>query len=253
MKSIDMNAYTGQWPYWPLRNHQPSDLLRQMDQLEIETAVISSLKAVFVDCDGGNAEVAEICNQYPDRFIPAFTYHPYQSTAGQYRENLRSFDRCAVKLFPAGTQHTYEPTQEPFIAELLEYCAENSIPVIIPHRLMISQRLPAYDIQKIIRLALEHPNTTIILASINYACEMQNAMDGLRRASNLLVETSGMMGFRELESFLESFDAERFVHGTAMPLQNPAIGPLRIETAEISLKQKGQILKENAERILVPC
>lgn len=250
MNIIDVNAYLGEWPYWPLRDHRPADLLHAMDRLGIERAVISSLKAVFVDCPGGNAEVAGLCRTHSDRFVPAFTYHPYHEGRMRYREDLLEFPGTFLKLFPHAMQHTYNPAEEPFIHEMLDWCGEQRVPVLIPNRLLTSQRIQAIDMRGVVQLAVDHPGTRIVAAAINYAYELQSAMDGLRRAPNLMVDTSGMMAFRELEKLVVLHGPGRFVHGTAMPLQNPAIGPLRVNTAELEPDARWKILTDNARRLI---
>jgi predicted TIM-barrel fold metal-dependent hydrolase len=186
-----------------------------------------------------------LTRQYPARFAPAFTYSPYAPGRERYREELLSAgEGRLVKLFPI--QQAYEPSEEPFIAELLDFCGQHRVPVLIPHRLMMSWRLPRFDLQKIGALARNHPQTTFILGSVNYVLELQSALDVMRRHSNVLIETSAMMALREIEQVSAQVGAERMLHGSAIPLQNPAIGPLKIHTAALSEVDRERIFFRNA-------
>lgn len=241
---IDVNGYHGTWPYWPTIHSDTDAMLAKMDKYGISRVFISSLKAAFSDVAGGNAEMLEVVHQYPERFSPAFTYSPYAAGRESYREELLRERPCMVKLFP--TPQAYEPTEEPFIAELLEFCGQHGVPVMIPHRLMMSWRLPRYDIQRIGSIAARHPGTTFILSSVNYVLELQSALDVLRRNPNVYIETSAMMALREIDYVAERIGVERMLHGSAIPLQNPAIGPLKINTSALSEADREAILFRNA-------
>lgn len=241
---IDVNAYFGTWPYWGMDATDPESLLMKMDKYGIDRAFVCSLRGVFQDTQAGNAETLDWVSRHPDRFAPALTYSPYGRGRERYREELCSVPGCLVKLFPI--QHSYEPQEEPFITELLDYCGGMKIPVLIPFRLMMSWRFPTFPVQKIGTLAGHHPNTRFILGSINYLFELQAAIDVLKRNENMLIETSAMMAFEEVAHLVRSVGSHRLLHGTCMPLQNPAIGPLKIQTAEIPQSDKDRILAGTA-------
>ncbi|HZP80673.1 MAG TPA: amidohydrolase family protein [Chthonomonadaceae bacterium] len=241
---LDVNGYYGSWPYWPLLNGDPDAMLAKMDKYGIMRVYLSSLKAVFSDVERGNAEMLALVRQHPARFAPAFTYTPYAAGKERYREELLSVERRLVKLFPI--PQGYEPLEEPYIAELLDFCGQHDIPVLIPHRLLMSWRFPRYDVQKIGALARQHPDTQFIIGAVNYVLELQSALDVMRRNPNVFIETSAMMALREIEQVAAHIGAERMLHGSAIPLQNPAIGPLKIQTADIPDADKERIFFRNA-------
>ncbi len=241
---IDVNGYHGTWPYWPTLHSDTESMLAKMDKYGISRVFLSSLKAAFSDVDGGNAEMLEVVHRFPERFSPAFTYSPYAAGRERYREELLHERPCLVKLFPQS--QAYEPAEEPFIAELLDFCGQQGVPVMVPHRLMMSWRMPRYDVQRIGNIAARHPDTTFILSGINYVLELQSALDVLRRNRNVYIETSAMMALREIDYVAERIGVERMLHGSAIPLQNPAIGPLKIHTSALSEGDKERILSGNA-------
>jgi predicted TIM-barrel fold metal-dependent hydrolase len=241
---LDVNGYCGTWPYWPTLNSDLPGMLAKMDKYGIDRVYIASLKAAFADVRSGNAEMLATVRQYPERFAPAFTYSPFAPGKESYRDDLLAEPHRIVKLFPIS--QGYEPLEEPFIAELLEFCGEQHIPVLIPHRLMMSWRLPRYDVQKIGVLAARHPRTPFLIGGVNYVLELQSALDVLRRNPNVYIETSAMMALREVEQVAALIGVERILHGSAIPLQNPAIGPLKIHTAALSEDDKARLFYRNA-------
>ncbi len=242
---VDINAFYGNWPYWPLRKNSVCDMLAAMDRYGIRRAFLASLRAIFTDTQAGNAEIKEICKEHPERFAPAFTYSPYAAGFDEYQRDLEEAGSWAlVKLYPLN--HSYDLLEEPFISELCEYCGTNRVPVMIPYRLMMSWRLPMHPIQNAGRLIEKHSNTTFILSAVNYLFELQSALDVIRRLPNVMLETSGMMAFEEVKSVVHEIGSERLLHGSALPLQNPAIGPLKIHSADIADSDKDRILFQNA-------
>ena len=113
----------------------------------------------------------------------------------------------------------------------------------------MSWRMPQFPVEKIGTLAQRHANTTFIVGSINYLFELQTALHVMRNRPNVLLETSAMMAFEEIQSIVAQVGAGRLLHGTAQPLQIPAIGPLKIETADIPRVDKERILYRNAIKL----
>lgn len=244
---VDVNAYYGNWPFWPTINADAESMLRKMDEYGIDRAFVSSLNAVFADIEAGNREVIDVVNRHPDRFLPAFVYSPYSADPERYSVDCREAEACIVKLSPLN--HGYDLLEEPYIHDLLSFCGENGIPVMIPRRLMMTWRLPILDIRPIGTLAQAHPETAFIIASVNYLLEYQTAISLMRDHPNIYVETSAMMAYQGIETVVSEVGAERVLHGSCNPLQYPAIGPMKIQKAEIRNEQKQQILGGNATRL----
>lgn len=241
---IDMNTYFGVFPFWELRNNGPEGLIGQMDKYGIDRAFVSSLRGVYQHDGAGNEETLEACGRHPDRLWPALTFNPHRFEPWTIREELGRADVRMVKLFFAN--HSYDPNEEPRIAELMQVCGELGVPVMIPNRLLTSQRFPAISLPNAGRLIAAHPGTKFIIASINYLFEYQSTLHILRTCPNAYVETSAMMGLEEIERFVGEVGAGRLLHGSCGILQMTGIGPLRIESAQISDEEKQQIFSGNA-------
>ena len=245
---IDVNGYCGVWPYWPLRSGDVESILTVMDRIGIDRVCVSSLKAVFTDPKAGNEEIKKMTRRHPDRFYPALTYSPYASGKEDYRTDWENDRSGLIKLFPL--QHTYDPLEEPYAQKLLQFCGEKHIPVMIPYRLMMSWRFPTFDLKKIAALVQRFPEVQFIIASINYLSELQTALHTIQQYKNVYLETSAMMAFREIEYVVGQVGADRILHGSCIPLQNAAIGPLKINKTNISEEAKNRILYLNAANLL---
>lgn len=244
---IDINMFFGHWPYWPLPGGDAEAVLRAMDRYGIERGFLSSLRGVFNDPETGNTETLQWVERHPDRFAPALTYSPYAKGWDRYEAELAQGGWKIVELFPLN--HNYDPLQEPVIERLCDYCGQHRIPILIPHRLTMSWRFPMLPLAKVAGLAEMHRETTFILGCINYLGELQTALHTMRKCPNVMLETSGMMAFEEIRRVVDAIGAERLIHGSALPLQQPSIGPLKIQTAEITKEEKERILSGNCKRL----
>ncbi len=247
---IDINMFFGHWPYWPLPDGDGDGVLRAMDRYGIERGFLSSLRGVFNDPEAGNAETLQLVGRHPDRFAPALTYSPYAKGWDRYEDELTQADWRIVELFPVN--HNYDPLQEPAIKRICDYCGRNRIPILIPHRLLMSWRFPILPLATVAGLAEAHRETTFILGCINYLGELQTALHIMRKCPNVMLETSGMMAFEEVRRVVDAIGVARLIHGSALPLQQPGIGPLKIQTAEITEKEKERILSGNCKKLFSP-
>lgn len=240
---LDVNGCFGSWPYWPMKGTDPRSIVEKMDRCGIDRVFLSSLRGVFTDPEQGNRETIEAAAAFPDRILPAFTFSPYAPGSEALPSLLEDHPVSLLKLFPLN--HSYQLHEEPLLDDLLQRCGERKIPVLIPHRLLMSWRVPTLPLPSVDSIIARFPETRFILGSINYLFELQTARYILRRHPNAFIETSAMMAYREIEKLVAEFGAERLIHGSGVPLQNPAIGPLKIQRAEISDEEKRMILSGN--------
>lgn len=244
---IDVNTYIGSLPYWQLRHPDADGLVRQMDRAGIERAFVSSVRGYMVYAPEGNEETMAACARHPDRLWPALTFNPYPHGL----EGADLLDAPGPKIVKFALAHqNFFLHEEPLIAGLAESCAKKGIPIMLVNRLFTSQRIPASPPASFGAFIAAHPKTQFVIASVNYLFEMQSTLDLMRRFPNVWVETSGMMGMGELETFVREVGAGRILHGSCMILQMPAeVGPLRVRSAPISNEDKDQILGGNAMRL----
>ncbi len=231
-----------------MKGTDPQSVVEKMDRTGIDRVFINSLRSVFTDPLHGNRETLEVVETFPDRFYPALTFSPYSPGYEALRSILKNPPKCIVKLFPLN--HSYQIHEEPKVEEILRICGEKKIPVFIPYRLIMSWRLPTMNYGSLGGVIGKFPDTHFILGSINYLFELQTARFLLRTYSNTSLETSAMMAYREVERLVDEFGAGRFIHGSCVPLQNPAIGPLKIKAAEIPDEDKEKIMSGNLSNLI---
>jgi len=245
---IDINAYCGNWPYYPIKVRTNEALVGLLDRFKIDRAVITSTKGVFVAAAAGNADTAEMVAQSPARLVAFATVTPTDDAAAV--DQLRA---CAgqgmkgLRLFPQ--HHGYRLDDDPVLAQTLVACQELGLPVLIPIRMMANWSMPTLDVREIGNLAAHFPSVQFIVAGCNYG-EVRDTLGVMRRQSNVAMETSCLQIHEGVKTFVERAGAERVFFGSGLPIQYPGPGLAKIVHAQIPDAAKEMILGGNAQRLL---
>lgn len=246
--AIDVNAYWGGWPYWPVTVRTPADLLALLDDNSIQYAALSSLKAVFVDCVAGNADLADLSAATGGRALPYLVVNPLcEAEATALVDGAAAGPFVGFSLFPL--HHGYSLDEDlPALAYLLDRAATWCRPVLVPLRLAMHFWLPVLPIAAVVRLAESRPDVTFILGAVNY--EGRAARAALRRLPNLCVELSADAQIDAMTDYLAAAGPDRVMLGTGLVLQQPAPALAKVHAADVSPAVRAAILRDNAARLL---
>jgi uncharacterized protein len=250
---LDINAFIGKWPYWPVRATSAAEVAAELEGWGIERAAICSTRSLFVDWEDGNREVEAACRAHPERFV-GFACAGTLELSHANRRGGYDFAGWAargfrgIRLYPQ--HHSYHPLYGDFVEEILEEAAARGWPVLVPLRTIMNWGMPMLDVAVMRELVARHPANTWILAGINYLWELQMAVDLMRRNGNVHLETSCVMGFEAIAKVVERCGAEQVLFGSAGPLQHGAANLEKILRAKIGEAAREQILGGNARRLL---
>lgn len=252
---IDSNAYVGEWPFRRLPYSQPENLLRKMDALGIERAVVSRLENVFFkDLLVGNRELHAIAQARPDRFIPAYTINPaYPGWDEDLEICLEELGARRLRLHP--NYHGYELLGEQNL-RLLEIARERDLLVIIAigledarhhHRLV---RVPDVAAGEIAQTVNAFPQVRFLVAAGRFG-EVTSIWRSVDKRENLYVENSRVQGpIHDVAKLCNTIGPERVLFGSNAPLHYHESAKLSIETeTQIPEAHKRQLLHDNAARL----
>ena len=108
---------------------------------------------------------------------------------------------------------------------------------------------PAYsDPDRIVRLAADFPNMSLIIAHL--AAMSRDAITEIGRRDNLYLETSILGTTMSMKMLCKSIGADKIIYGSDAPYSDQEIEILKIRKAEISASEKRRILSENARKII---
>lgn len=245
---IDINAFFGHWPYWPLPATGGDDLLRLMDRHGIDRAAVTSLRGLFGDWPTANAETLALARAHPDRFIPVACLSPMTDGGAEPLRRLVNDGFRACRLYPLLLQGY--SLRSPFASEIAATAGECGIPVIVPTRPMMNFRFPTLPIDDIADLAGRFPDTQFILSGPNYLSEFRAAAEAMQAHANLAIETSCMQGLHAIARMAGMVGADRVLFGTGTLLQYPACGVVKLEQADVTAEQRAAVEGRNAKRML---
>lgn len=250
---VDICAYFGKWPYWPVEISIPSAVVEELDHCGIDRAVVCSTRGLFVGWNEGNQETEQAVRSFPERLLgfaclgPLELSHAIHGRAVDF-DRLRKRGFLGVRLYPQF--HTYHPLYEPFIDQILEDATKWQWPVLLPLRVIMNWGLPSLNLDWIAELVKRHPLVPWILSGINYFHELQLAISLMRQFPSVHLETSCIQGFNAIAKLVQQCGSDHLLFGTGLPLQNGAANLEKVLQAKIPEATREQILGGNAGRLL---
>ncbi|MCY4437619.1 MAG: amidohydrolase family protein [Chloroflexi bacterium] len=249
---IDSNAYVGEWPFRRLPHSQPDNLLRKMDSLGIEKAVVSRLENVFFkDLLVGNRELHEIAQAHPDRFIPAYTINPgYPGWDEDLEICLDELSAKNLRLHP--NYHGYELLGQENL-RLLEIAREHDLLVMIAigledvrhhHRLVVVPDVGAGDIAQTVNA---FPQVRFLVTGGRFG-EVTSIWRSVDKRESLYVENSRVQGpIHDVAKLCSTIGPDHVLFGSNSPLHYHESAKLSIETeSQIVDAVKQKLFHENA-------
>ena len=184
---IDVNAFLGEWPFRRLPYAQPEDRLRKMDALGIEKAVVSRLENVFYkDLLVGNEELHAIVQQFPDRFIPAYTINPgFPGWEHDLEICINDFGMRNLRLHPNYHQYSRLKGNVPRIAEARGYPNYQQYHFLDDQAQALLGKAEEHDLVVLISIGVEDPRFAHWLMKVPSvtmidAAEAVNGFPGVR-------------------------------------------------------------------------
>lgn len=263
---IDINAYTGHWPYKQLHNSTLQGLLTRMNRFGVEKAAVANLSGIhFKNTQPANdALFSEIRShhKFQDRMIPFGIINPnYPGWQADLVACVRQGVR-GIRIYPQ--YHDYLPDDNACI-DLVKKCRDLGLIVALTIRMVDSRQRSWLDIPHVAGTAIGEwtiknfvpliravPDADYFILNIANGFAVDAGDADLLKKPNLLFDTSGR-SISFLPTFLDQFGAEKFAFGTHSPVLDYVTGMLRIESmnkSEISRSDKELLRSGNALRFL---
>ena len=252
---LDSNAYVGEWPFRRLPYAQPENLLRKMDALGIERAVISRLENVFFkDLLVGNRELHRIAQGHADRFIPAYTINPaYPGWDEDLEICIAELGARNLRLHP--NYHQYELLGRECL-RLLETAQARGLLILIAIGLEDARhqhwlvRVPDVAAGEIAQTVNAFPRVRFLVTAGRFG-EVTGIWRSVDERANLYVENSRVQGpIHDVAKLCASIGPQHLLFGSNSPLHYHESAKLSIETETgIAEPVKRMLFKENAARL----
>ncbi len=270
---LDINAYTGHWPFKQLQYNTCSKLLDRMNRFGVDISVVSNLNGIFYkNTQSANEELFDEIRsdgRFKGRFIPFAVINPiYAGWKDDIETCVGKFGMKGIRIFPQ--YHDYDLT-DPSLIELLKIARDRRLPVAVDIRMVDSRQkswldIPVfvpkeekYDIitlewavRNIIPMLREVPDAKYIVVNVANSFRLNEEEMELVKNTDILFDTSGrtMSGLSDL---IKTYGKEKFAFGSHSPILDYLSGRLRIESlndTEADSSAKELLRSGNAKRIL---
>jgi predicted TIM-barrel fold metal-dependent hydrolase len=205
--------------------------LRQMDQAGIGRSILSGLANPRYETS--NQQIAEICKQYPGKFI-GFARHNPAAEKGAVSLLQREIDTLGLKgLLIAG-----HPTRS-----LLEMVAGLRIPVLYQNDVLAEIHMAAQ----------EFPQIAFIVSELGIKQGFDAHFEAIaiaRRYSNVYLTTGALIGYEYLEIAARELDPQKLIFASNGPEADARVELYRIRLLKLPTAVEAMVLGGNMQRLL---
>lgn len=250
---LDVNAFIGKWPYWPVPAASPGSVAQKLVEWGIERACICSTRSLFVNWNDGNVEVEHAVRERPAVFIPFACLSTFELShrIGSRTHDLASYRAQGfrgARLYPQ--HHSYHPLFESFVDVICEQAAALRFPVLISMRAIMNWGVPSLDLASMFGLVERHPRVPWILSGVNYLHELRASVTFLKKYETVHLETSCVMGYEAIRKLVDECGHEQLLFGSAAPIQHGRANLEKVWHARISDVARESICCDNTRRLL---
>lgn len=181
------------------------DLLKQMDESQIDIAVIHC----YAECED-NESVYEAVQKYPHRFIGLYTVNPWKEDAA--KEFEKAIQEKGFKgLYMDPNRHGYMLCEHAVFYPLLDVCRKYNVPVWIYGAAEVFSSPIFFD-----EIAQDYPDVNIIMGRMGLQYDNASAVAIGKKHKNVYLETSSSMDFNTHRA-IKTAGIDKVLLGTGTP------------------------------------
>ncbi|MBD3181277.1 amidohydrolase family protein [Candidatus Poribacteria bacterium] len=250
---IDINTYTGSWPYRPLKYSRLTDLQQMLNSHGIQKALVSPIEGMFYDDPQlANEELYKAIKK-SHQLLPVAVIDPSMTNWSQSMEKcFIEMKFIALKLHP--NYHGYSLSHDS-VYQMLELAGQTNKPVIIQMRIQDIRaqsdlaRAEDVSIQQVIGVVRDHPNTGFILGGIKWVEAAVSSQD-IKELENLWLDISNLEYMGGLRRMIQLYGPQKLVFGTHAPFFVVRSAILKLQAAGLSEEERKNITIGNAQTVL---
>jgi predicted TIM-barrel fold metal-dependent hydrolase len=230
-------------------------MLMAMDQIGIDRACSSALRALNGDLIGGNNAMLELVTKHPDRFVGFVVYNPRLPDVSE-----AELERCfrepgvrGIKVHPASYVHDY-PLDGPNYEPVWEFARRRGCPVL-------THAGPRSELHRcgpdlIDRVATRHPQVDLLIGhsgSYDSMDALESHIQVVVRHDHLFLDISAMGRFyRAVDYMVQRVGSARVVFGSDGPFHSFSAEVGHVVYARMTDADKENVLGLNMEALLGP-
>mgnify|MGYP004486429269 CR=1 FL=1 len=222
-------------------NYTVEDLIKSMDEFNIEYSGLSILNGVTVK--ELNDRVMDACDKYPNRIIGYGYINPREEDA--INEVHRCMQHKGMKGFKFHSwKHGYFPSNNKALDGIMDAIAQYDVPVLV-HTGTAPLALP----QQWAEIAKRHPDVTFVFAHIGYLDFGYDCVESVKNLPNVYVDTAGQVEIPILEKALDELGPDRILFASDWPYKYPKSEIVKFDYYNLSDEDKEKIFYKNAKKL----
>ncbi len=205
---IDINAYTGHWPFKRLRGNSCGGVLERMKEYGTDLSVITNLNGVFYkNTQSANEELYEEVRSkraFNDRFLPFGIINPiYAGWKDDFSTCVKNFGMKGIRVFPNYHDYTID---DPNLLDLVKMARDNDVAVALTMRIVDSRQRSWMDLstewalKDYLPLLRAVPDAKFMLLNLGTPMAMSEEDERTIREGNVLIDS-----FRPVHHKLRKF------------------------------------------------
>ncbi|WP_129669343.1 amidohydrolase family protein [Phytoactinopolyspora endophytica] len=234
---LDAHAHLGPYNRFFVADPSGEAMLRVMDRCGVSGAIASSMLAVELDAESGNAQTAALCETHPERFAGYIVVNPWQDSVGQLERWHGHPSFVGVKLHP--DLHEY-PLDGRRYRPVWEYAERTGRPVLT-HTWAGSQ---FDDLSHVDRVATDHSRAWILAGHAGVApSSFGRAIEVARRHPRVLLELCGSHNHgRAIAEMVGAVGSAQVVFGSDFPFIDLRMSLGRVLFADLGVQDRAAVL-----------
>ncbi|MCC6444844.1 MAG: amidohydrolase family protein [Armatimonadetes bacterium] len=242
-KAFDAHGHLGEWHSTVIFGRgTPDNIAHTLDGIGVSGILLSDMVAIGPDFRKGNDRVAEAVARFPGKIYGYAVVNPHYPD-----EMIPELERCFDQMGFTGIKfhcglHQYH-VDGPNYRPAIEFADERGLGILIH----------GYGPMRVLDdLARRYPMAKFLSAHIGgwNGVSPDDSIELAKRHPNIYLDlASSACYFRSLERMVAEVGSRQIIHGSDMPLMDPAYQLGRVTKADISDEAKRDILANNARRV----
>ena len=249
MRIIDTHTHLGKFYSLHLPNPSIEEMLKSMDRHNVECIYCAPHSALFVS-GFGNQEIELNMRKYPDRIKGWFCYNPnFPITLDEVKKGFREYEGyIGFKILPDYHKTRLDSKEYEMI---FRYADEHGLPVLSHTWGQAMYDGNVYSSIDMIRTVAERYQGMQFIMGHSVQGQCDEAIELASENPNAYLELTDTYRINGLiEKMCAKAGSEKVLFGTDLPWYSPAYCLGCILNARISDKEKTDIIRNNALRII---
>ncbi len=228
--------------------------IREMDDADIEHAVIMGQRGAEVWGNASNEDIAQIIADHPGRFTGFGGVDPNGDALNDAKHAVETLGLSGIALVP-GWSDPPVVDDAPELSSLYEWCADSGVPVAVTSSHFIGPDMMHAHPVHLQRVALQFPELTLIIAHGGWpwttaACSLAMRCTNVYLMPDFYMYLPHTPGARDYVDAANSYLQHRMLYSSCYPSNSLRQALAHFDALPLTPSAKEHVLYRNGRRLL---